>query len=84
VSQAAKDTNSNHDALVDLLVSVDHLLIRVNIFTRVPPTPAMDEMMFNIIVELLSTLALATKELKHGRSCESIFVEVLPLLNAVQ
>ena len=85
MSQVAKDTsNSNHGALVDLLESVDHLLIRADIFTRIPPTPAMDEMMFNIIVELLSTLALATKELKHGRSCGSIFFEVLCLLNSVQ
>lgn len=84
VSQAVKDTYTNHDALVDLLESIDHLLIRADIYTRVPPTPAMDEMMFNIMVELLSTLALATKELKLGRSRGSIFVEVLHLLNAAQ
>jgi hypothetical protein len=34
--------------------------------------PATDEIMFKIILELLSTLALATKELKQGRSSESI------------
>jgi hypothetical protein len=39
---------------------------------------------FKIIVELLCTLALATKELKHGRSGEYVLAEALPLLSAIQ
>jgi hypothetical protein len=37
----------------------------------------MDEMVANIMVEILSALALATKELKQGRSSESILAVVL-------
>jgi hypothetical protein len=37
----------------------------------------MDETAFKIIVDLLSTLALATKELKHGRTSESILGDAL-------
>jgi hypothetical protein len=37
----------------------------------------MDEMVANIMVEILSALASATKELKQGRSSESILAVVL-------
>ena len=39
--------------------------------------PTMDETMIKIILELLSTLALATNELKHARSREYGFADVL-------
>ncbi len=50
---------SIYDPLVDLLESIDRFLNRLDIYTRIPPTPEMDEM---VMAELLSTLALATKE----------------------
>jgi hypothetical protein len=37
----------------------------------------MTEMVIKILVELLSTLALATKQIKQGKLSESIFGEVL-------
>ena len=37
----------------------------------------MTEMVVKILVELLSTLALATKQMKEGKSSESIFGEAL-------
>jgi len=78
VDQAAKHINSSYDTIVDLLESIDHLLKRIDIYTRIPPTPAMDEIVFKIMVELLSTLALATKELKQERPSESILADILP------
>lgn len=72
VNQATKGINSNHDALADLLESIEHCLERVNIYTRIPPTPAMNGVVSKIIVELLSTLALATKDLEYGRSSKSV------------
>jgi hypothetical protein len=36
----------------------------------------MDDIVVKIPVELLSTLALATEELKQGRSSESVFVDL--------
>jgi hypothetical protein len=77
--QAARGTVANYDALADLLESIDHFISRLNIYTRIPHTPALDEMAVKIIVELLSTLALATKEVKQGRPRES-FVFDVPLL----
>jgi hypothetical protein len=64
---AFKGVTADLDALVDLLESVEHFLKRLNIYTKIPPTHAMTEIVVKIIVELLSTLALATKQLRQGR-----------------
>ncbi len=69
---------------VELLESIEHFLKRLDIYTKVPPTEAMTEMVVKILVELLSTLALATKQIKQGRPSESVLNDVLPLLNAMQ
>ena len=63
---------------MDLLESIDHFLKRLDIYTKVPPTPAMTEIVVKIMVELLSTLALATKHIRQGRPSESNFAGVLP------
>jgi hypothetical protein len=65
------------DVLVDLLESIEHFLKRLDIYTKVPPTPAMTEIIVKIMVELLSTLALATKQIRQGRPSESVFADVL-------
>ena len=82
--QAAKGRVSNCDALIDLLESIEHFVNRLDIYTRIPPTPAMDEIVVKILVELISTLALVIEELKQKRSSESVLVDVLRLLNAAQ
>ncbi len=74
----AKGVTASYDALVDLLESIERFLRRLDIYTRIPSSPAMDEIVVKIIMELLSTLALATRELKQGRSRESIFAALLP------
>ena len=51
----------SYDALVDLLESTEHFLNRLDIYTRIPATAAMDEIVVKIMVELLTTLAQATK-----------------------
>jgi hypothetical protein len=76
--QAAKGLKSNYDELVYLLESIEHLLKPLDVYTQIPSTPAMDEMVIKIMSELLSTLALTTKELKQGRSSELILADVLP------
>ena len=75
--QAAKGVDASYGALVDLLESIEHFLKRLSIYTNIPPTPAMDEIVVKIMVELLSTLALATKEVKQGRSSEPVFSYVM-------
>ena len=77
VIQSAKSIISNCDALVDLLESIEHFLNRLNIYTRIPPTPAIDEIVVKVLVELISTLALVTEELKQRRSSESVLADIL-------
>ena len=58
--------------MADLLESIGHFLNRLEIYTEIPPTEAMDEVIVKILVELLSTLALTTKETKKGKLSKPI------------
>jgi len=62
-----------------LLESIEQFLVHLDIYIKIPPTPAMDEMVVKIMVELLSTLALATKKLRQGQSSKSVFADVFYL-----
>ena len=82
--QAAKGVTTSYDALLDLLESIEHRLKPVDIYTQIPHTLAIDELVVKIMAELLYTLALTTKELKQGGSSESILADVSSRLSAVQ
>ena len=51
-----------------------HFLNRLEIYTEIPPTETMNDMIVKILMELLSTLALTTKETKQGKLSESMIV----------
>ena len=76
VDQAARGVASSWDPLVELLESIEDFLNRLDIYTRIPPTLVMDKMVIKIMAELLSTLALATRELKQGRPSESVLADL--------
>jgi len=59
VSQTVKDVSAGHDALVDLFFEI--FLGRLSIYTGIPATLALTNVLVKIVVGLLSTLALATK-----------------------
>jgi hypothetical protein len=65
---------ASYDALVDLLASLENFLGRLSIYSGIPPTPALTNVLVKIIVELISTLALATKQVKQGRFSEFVLV----------
>jgi hypothetical protein len=44
-----------------------NFLKRLEIYTTIPPTPAMTDIIVKIMIELLSVLALATKQIEQGR-----------------
>jgi hypothetical protein len=69
--QAVKEVSSSYDALVDLLESIEHFLNRLDIYTKISPTEAMVEIIVKIMVELLSTLALVTKQIRQKRPSKS-------------
>src|SRR5579863_4011411 len=68
---------SSYDPLVDLVESIGQFVIRLDIYTRIPLTPTMGEMVVKIMATLLSTLALATKELNQGRPSECNLADVM-------
>ena len=41
--------------------------MRLDVYTKIPPTPMMMDLIVKIMAELLSVLALATKQIKQGR-----------------
>ena len=63
-----------------MLEAIEHFVNRLNIYTQIPPAPAVDDMVVKILVELLSVLALVTEELNQRRSSESVLADVLSYL----
>ena len=71
-SQAAKDAGAGHDKLIDHFNRIEFFFRRLEIYTGITPTMAMTDVIVEIMVEVLSILAIATKEVKRGRLSESI------------
>ncbi|KAI0251727.1 hypothetical protein BJV78DRAFT_404848 [Lactifluus subvellereus] len=55
------------DVLVNLFESITIFLHRLEIYIKIPPSAAMTEIVVKIIVELLSTLAVAAKQMRQGQ-----------------
>ena len=72
MNQAVKDVSASYDALVDLFESIESFLARLDIYTKIPLTAVMTDIVIKIMVEVLNTLALATKQVKQGRLRESL------------
>ena len=51
---------------------MESFLARLEIYTKITPTIGMTDMIVKILVELLSTLALVTKQIRQGKSSESV------------
>ena len=67
VFQAARDVTSSYDALLELFECLGSFLKRLEIYIHIPPTQIMTDILAKIMVELLSVLAMATKQIKQGR-----------------
>jgi len=67
VFQAASGVSSSYDALLDLFDYLGSFLKRLEIYTNIPPTPIMIDLIVKIMAKILEVLALATKQIKRGR-----------------
>ena len=65
-SQAVKDTSSSKDKLIDLFNRIERFFGRLEIYTSITPTTAMTDIIIDIMVEVLTVLGIATKEVKRG------------------
>jgi len=67
VYQAASEVRPDYDALLDLFECLGNFLKRLDIYINIPPTQMMTDIIVKIMVELLSVLALAMKQIIRGK-----------------
>ena len=70
--QTAKDVSSSQETLINIFERIENFFRRLEVYIAVPPTPEMMDMMVKIMVEVLSILGIATKELRQSRTSEYI------------
>ena len=58
--------------LIDIFVRIESFFKRLDTYTEVRPTVAMTDVIVNVMIDVLSILAIATKEIKEGRSSKLI------------
>jgi hypothetical protein len=68
----AKDAHSSRDKLIEIFNRIGYFLNRLEIYTGITPTAAMRGIIVEIMVEVLTIFAIATKEVKRGRLSRSI------------
>jgi hypothetical protein len=78
VNQSLKGEISNFDTLVIWLESIENFIGRLSVYTDKTLPPAMVEIVVKIMEELISTLALVTKNLKERKRGKFVLVVRLP------
>jgi len=75
--QVAKSVVSSRGALVNVLESIGQFVGRLKIYTEIPLSSAMVEIVVQIMVQLISILALETKKFTRRRLGESALTKLL-------
>ena len=70
IFQAAKDVKASQDTLMDMFERIETFFRRLEVYIDVPPTTEMMDIIILIMVEILSILGVATKEIGQGRMSE--------------
>ena len=78
-AQAARDTAASRDELIELFDRMESFFVRLKTYTEVTPTAEISNAMGKIMAEVLSMLAIATKEMRQGRKSELHFFIEPPL-----
>ena len=74
---------SSYDAVLDLFECLGSFIKRLEIYTTIPPSTMMMDIILKIMVELLSVLALATKQINQGRFSKCAITCKLPMAQLV-
>jgi hypothetical protein len=64
------DVRASQDNLMDIFERMENFFRRLEIYTEVSPTSEMIDIIVKILVEVLSIIAIATKDIKQGRTSE--------------
>jgi hypothetical protein len=67
IFQAARDARASQDALIDIFERIELFFRRLEIYTEVPLTVEMMDIIVQILVEVLSILGIVPKEINQGR-----------------
>ena len=59
-----------HETLMEIFGRIESFFRRLEIYTQVPPTAEMIDTISQVMVEVLTILGIATKELKQSRISE--------------
>jgi hypothetical protein len=70
--QAASAVSASRDLLLGLFERIENIFRRLEIYINVPRTLGMTDAIVKVMVEVLSILAIATKEINQRRASESI------------
>jgi hypothetical protein len=66
-SQAVRDVRASHSTIIDIFERVESFFLRLETYIDVQPTAEMRDIIIKIMVEILSILAIATKEINQHR-----------------
>jgi hypothetical protein len=76
ICQAAKDARASQDNLIDIFERIEMFFRRLEIYTEVPPTSEMMDIIVRIMAEVLSIVGIAMKEIKQGRISKYSVIQV--------
>ncbi|KAF8269275.1 NACHT domain-containing protein [Lactarius quietus] len=65
---AAKDVRASHGAIIDLFERIESFFKRLEVYKQISLTTEMAEVLVKIVIELLSILSIATKEVRRRRA----------------
>jgi hypothetical protein len=64
------DARASQDTIIDIFERIEMFFRRLDTYTQVPSTTEMMDIIVQIMVEVLSILGIATKEIKQSRLSE--------------
>ena len=68
-----KSVKESYDALVEVFECIEGFVRRLMVYTKIEhPIPAMTEVVIKIMAQLISVLALATKQMEQGKLSKSL------------
>jgi hypothetical protein len=73
-SQAAKAVSDSQGVLATIFDRIENFFRRLETYVEVPPTAGMTDIIVKIMVEVLSILSIATKEIKQSRASGLIVI----------
>ena len=65
-----KDARASHGAVVDLFERIESFFKRLEVYTQISLSTKMADVLVKIMIELLSILSIATREVKRRRASE--------------